>query len=82
MTNNYQILIEKLDGFTRKYYKNLVIRGSIYSIGSVLLLFIAITTIEYFAYLGTIARAILFFSFILFLVYTLYYGDVYIGGEF
>ena len=71
MTNNYQILIEKLDGFIRKYYKNLVIRGSIYSLSSVLLLFIIITSIEHFAYLGTIARAVLFFSFILFNVFVI-----------
>jgi len=71
MTNNYQILIEKLDGFIRKYYKNLVIRGSIYSLSSMLLLFITITTIEYFAYLGSIARAMLFFSFIIFNVFVI-----------
>jgi len=66
MAGNYEILIEKLDGFIRKYYKNLVIRGAIYSISSVLLLFITITTIEYFAYLSTAVRAVLFFSFIVF----------------
>ena len=66
MTNNYQLLIEKLDGFIRKFYKNLVIRGSIYSLSSLLLFFITITTVEYFAYLGSVARAVLFFSFIFF----------------
>ena len=36
---NYQSLIEKLDGFIRKYYKNQLLRGFIYSIGLVLLFF-------------------------------------------
>ncbi len=66
MQNNYNILINKLDAFIRKYYKNLVIRGSLYSVGSILLLYLFITLVEHFAHSGTYLRALLFFSFIIF----------------
>ena len=63
-TTNYQSLIEKLDGFIRKYYKNLLLRGLIYSIGLVLLFFISITVLEYYAHFNTTIRTVLFYSFI------------------
>lgn len=63
-TTNYQSLIEKLDGFIRKYYKNLLLRGLIYSIGLVLLFFISITVLEYYAHFNTAVRTVLFYSFI------------------
>ena len=37
--DNYTLLIQKLDQFTRKYYINQVIRGVLYSTGLILLLF-------------------------------------------
>ena len=40
MSSNYQNLIEKLDEFIRKYYKNLLLRGLIYSTALVLLFFV------------------------------------------
>src|SRR4051812_36537622 len=61
---NYQTLIEKLDGFIRKYYKNQLLRGLIYSIGLVLLFFISVTVLEYFAHFNTGVRTVLFYSFV------------------
>ncbi len=63
-SNNYQSLIEKLDGFIRKYYKNQLLRGLIYSIGLVLLFFISVTVLEYYAHFNTAVRTVLFYSFI------------------
>ena len=40
--DNYQLLIEKLDRFTRKYYINQLIRGSLYSVALILALFIVL----------------------------------------
>ena len=60
----YQSLIEKLDGFIRKYYKNHLLRGLIYSIGLVLLFFVAVTVLEYYAHFNSIVRTILFYSFV------------------
>ncbi|MGQ0828164.1 MAG: DUF4175 family protein [Bacteroidota bacterium] len=62
---NYQSLIEKLDGFIRKYYKNQLLRGLIYSIGLVFLFFISVTALEYYAHFNTLIRTVLFYSFML-----------------
>jgi hypothetical protein len=64
MSSNYQNLIEKLDDFIRKYYKNQLVRGFIYSVGLVLVFFISFTVLEYYAHFGTTVRAILFYTFI------------------
>ncbi|MCX6294720.1 MAG: DUF4175 domain-containing protein [Bacteroidetes bacterium] len=58
-------MIEKLDEFIRKYYKNQLLRGLIYSIGLVLLFFVAVTALEYFAHFNSTIRTILFYSFVL-----------------
>ncbi len=62
--SNYQVLISKLDQFIRKYYLNQLIRGVLYSIGLILLLFIAVNALEHFFYFDTSVRKGLFFSFI------------------
>lgn len=64
MADNYQILIKKLDEFTRKYYKNFLMRGSIYSVASIIVFFILVTTLEYFGHFGTLARSVIFYAFI------------------
>ena len=65
MTNsNYQTLIEKLDEFIRKYYKNHLLRGLIYSIGLILLFFVSVTVLEYFAHFNIAVRTVLFYSFV------------------
>ena len=65
MSSNYQNLIEKLDEFIRKYYKNLLLRGVIYSTALVLLFFVSATTLEYFAHFNSAVRTVLFYSFVL-----------------
>jgi len=59
------IIHQKLDEFIRKYYKNQLIRGLIYSVGLVLLFYIGVSTLEYFAEFSTTVRTILFYSFLL-----------------
>ncbi len=63
-TANYNTLIQKLDDFIRKYYKNLLIRGVLYALTLSLLLYLSLTTLEYFAWFGTGTRTFLFWSFI------------------
>lgn len=58
------IIHQKLDEFIRKYYKNQLIRGLIYSVGLVLLFYIGVSTLEYFGEFSTTVRTILFYSFI------------------
>ena len=62
--DNYQLLVEKLDQFIRKYYVNQLIRGALYSTGTILILFLAVSLLEYYFYFGTGARKILFFGFL------------------
>ncbi len=62
--SNYQQLINKLDQFIRKFYLNRLIRGVLYSIGLILLLFVAINVLEHYFYFDTGARKGLFYSFI------------------
>jgi hypothetical protein len=64
MSNNYQGLIAKLDEFIRKYYKNQLLRGFIYSTGLVLLFFVSVTTLEYYGHFNIGVRTALFYFFI------------------
>lgn len=61
---NYNTLISKLDEFIRKYYKNQLIRGGLYSFAAVLIFFLTIVLLEHFGHFGTTIRTILFYSFL------------------
>lgn len=63
-TSNYQLLIEKLDEFIRKYYVNQVIRGSLYSLALILALFLSLNFMEHTFYFEKGVRKVLFFSFL------------------
>ena len=63
--NSYHTLVEKLNQFIHKYYKNLLLRGFIYSIGLLFLFFISVTVLEYYAHFSATVRTILFYSFLL-----------------
>jgi hypothetical protein len=58
------ILIQKLDEFIRRYYKNRLIKGILYSSGILLSAFLSVVFLEYFGEFNTAVRAILFFSFL------------------
>lgn len=62
--NNYLLLVEKLDQFIRKFYVNKLIRGGLYSLGLILLLFISMNVLEYYYYFNSGIRKLLFFSFV------------------
>lgn len=62
MRTDYDHLIEKLDGFIRKYYKDRLIRGGLYSIGLLVGFFLAATLLEHIGRFGTTARTALFWS--------------------
>lgn len=62
--NNYQLLIQKVDEFTRKFYVNQLIRGVIYTFALLLAAFLLINLLEYFAYFSTAVRSVLFFGFL------------------
>lgn len=62
--DNYRLLIEKLDQFIRKYYVNQLIRGSLYSIALILVLFLGANFLENYFYFSSGVRKLLFYSFV------------------
>lgn len=62
--DNHQLLIEKLDQFIRKYYINQLIRGALYAVGAVVLLFLVVNLLEYYFYFKPAVRKTMFWSFI------------------
>jgi hypothetical protein len=62
--NNYQLLIEKLDQFIRKYYMNQLIRGALYSLAVILVLFLGLNFLEHYYYFSATTRTTLFYSFV------------------
>ena len=61
---SFSQLIEQIDAFIRKYYKNMMLRGLILFVGVFLLSFLITTTLEYFGRFGNTVRAVMFFGFI------------------
>lgn len=61
---NYQLLIKKLDQFIRKYYINQLIRGSLYSIALIVVLFMGMSFLEQEYYFSAATRKMMFFSFL------------------
>ncbi|MFT5566592.1 MAG: hypothetical protein ACI81Y_001536 [Glaciecola sp.] len=65
MNENYDILIKKLDGFIRKFYRNKVIRGLLYSVGLVVAFFMLFVLLEHLGRFSSIIRTGFFWSFTL-----------------
>lgn len=61
----YQELIDKLDGFIRKYYLNLLVKGSILFVSGLLLSYLLVSTTEFYGQFSTTGRALLLFLFTL-----------------
>ena len=53
-------ILQAIDAFIRKYYKNLLIRGALYAVGIVLTLFLAAVLLEHFGWLSRLARGLIF----------------------
>jgi len=64
MESNYDLLIRKIDEFIRKYYKNQLIRGLLYSLAALGTYFILIVLLEYFSWFSTGTRSLLFYTFL------------------
>lgn len=65
MASQQNILLLKLDEFIRKYYKNQLIRGFLYTTGLLVAAFLFLVIAEYFAEFGTTTRTVLFYLFLL-----------------
>lgn len=62
--DNYVYLINKIDGFIRKYYLNKVVKGSIFLASSFLAAYLIFTFAEYWGHFDPAIRSILFYTFI------------------
>lgn len=57
-------LIEKLDAFIKKYYKNQLIKGGIYSVSLLVAFFILFILVEYVSQFDILGRSILFYTYL------------------
>lgn len=64
MSSSFPLLIQKLDAFIHKYYKNELIKGAIYSVALLVMAFLLIAVGEYYAYFSSILRTTIFYFFI------------------
>jgi hypothetical protein len=64
-TDNFNVLMTKLDQFIRKYYKNQMLKGAIMVLGILVVLFLLVNLLEYFGHFSSIVRTVLFYLFIL-----------------
>lgn len=71
MAAQNNILIQKLDEFIRKYYKNLLIKGALYSLALLIGAFLTVVLLNYFGEFNTTARTIFFFSFLALTIFVL-----------
>ena len=62
--NAYEQLIQRLDDFIRKYYKNRMVQGILYVAALFLGLYLILVTLEYFGHFGPTVRTIFFFGFL------------------
>ena len=61
---NINQLIDKLDAFIKKYYKNRLIKGGIYSLALLFGFFIFFVLLEYFSNFSVLGRTILFYTYL------------------
>lgn len=65
MSNNYNDLLKKIDEFTRKFYLNKILRGSIYCAAILLALYIAVFLSVYYLHPSVSVKTTLFFSYLI-----------------
>ncbi|RFS15884.1 DUF4175 family protein [Emticicia sp. C21] len=71
MSSSVKALFEKIDDYKRQYYKNLLIKGSLFTLALLLSSFLLLNTIEYFGRFSSVIRGALLFAFIGIVLYSL-----------
>ena len=71
--DNYSFLINKLDEFVRKYYVNKILRGGFYLLSTFLAAYLVVTFAEYWGNFNSLARAFLFYGFLIINLFILTY---------
>jgi len=72
MTENQKYIKEKIQEFVKKFYLNKLYKGLLLFVLITALVFILYTTLEYFSYLNSTGRIILFYSYLIILIGTLF----------
>jgi hypothetical protein len=62
--SSFDRLLNQIDAFIRKYYKNQMVKGAILFIGVLLATYLIVVSLEYFGRFNSVVRALLFFSFL------------------
>lgn len=62
--SSFDRLLNQIDAFIRKYYKNQMVKGAILFVGVLLFTYLAVITLEYIGRFNMAVRASLFFGFI------------------
>ncbi len=55
-------ILQALDAFIRKYYKSLLVRGALYAVAIVGILFLSAVLLEHFGWLSSLGRGLLFWG--------------------
>lgn len=59
-------LLRRLDGFIRKFYKNLLLKGLLYSVVLLIVFFLLLAVFEHLNYSSSLARTLIFYSYLAF----------------
>lgn len=62
--SSFDRLLNQIDAFIRKYYKNQMVKGIILFTGILLFTYLSVIVLEYFGRFNSAVRAVLFFSFV------------------
>ena len=65
MSDQYNILLQKLDTFIRKFYKNQLIKGAIYCFSLLIIFYLLVNLLEYFGQFNSNTRLVIFYIYIL-----------------
>ncbi len=65
MAEDQNLLLSKIDAFTRKYYQNQIIRGALYFIAIGLAAYLFSVTLEYFGRFSSGVRGVLFYGLVM-----------------
>jgi hypothetical protein len=76
MASNYNLLVDKINEFTRKFYLNKLLRGSIYAAAAILSLYLVLFVYIYYAYPSVSTKTVLFFLFVLVALFAISYWIV------
>ncbi len=66
MSENFKILVNKLNSFKLRYYSFELLKGAMVSLFFILIVYTTFSVIEYFVYLSSDIRKIVFFGFLIF----------------